>query len=104
MSAWGARRLFMVLAATLFALHAQPMDIAQPLHHARTAEQSHPIHDDGRCKSGCCDESACCGQAVEAKVFEAPERRSPIFDTSPDRAAIFAALGPPDPPPRSLAA
>lgn len=101
MSARNAKRLFMVLAAMLFALHAQAMDHVRAPTHGHAAEHSSPTHDEGGCDFGCCAASACCVQAVEAEGVEAQEHHSPVFRIVSHKVVASTAVSPPDPPPRS---
>lgn len=97
------KRLFLLLAAFLFAFHVQAMDHVPAAPHVHSAAHNSSGRPD-RCDSGCCSTAACCVQAVVAYEVDAPEPRSPIFVIPSRRAVALAAVGPPDPPPRSLAA
>lgn len=102
MRARSLRSLLMAMAAILFALHVQAMDHERAAPHGHVADASSSVHEDA-CGLGCCAASACCVQAVEADGVEFPERHSPVFRVTSQQAAAFAAVGPPDPPPRSRA-
>lgn len=103
MYARSAKRLFMILAGMLFALHVQAMEHVNASAHERAVEHSSSGHADGRCGSSCCSPAACCVQAVAAEAFGIPECRPPSYSIVSQRADPLAAVTPPDPPPRSLA-
>lgn len=98
-----AKRLFLLLAAFLFAFHVQTMDHVPAAPHVHASEHNASGHSDSRCASVCCSTAACCLQAVVAYEVDAPEPRSPIFVIPSQRAVALAAVDPPDPPPRPLA-
>lgn len=103
MAGRNAKRLFLLLAAILFAFHVQAMDTASATPHGHAAAHDSSRHLDGRCDSVCCSTTTCCAQLVGAYEVDATEPRSPIFAIPSQRVVALAVVGPPDPPPRSLA-
>lgn len=104
MAGRNAKRLFLLLAAILFALHVQAMNHAPAARHLHTAESGSSGHSDNKCESTCCSTSACCVQAVVAIDVDTPSLRAPVFPIPSQQAVALAAVDPPDPPPRSFAA
>jgi hypothetical protein len=102
MSARSAKRLIMVLAAMLCALHVQAMEHVLAPAHQHAAVHLSSDHDDGRCGTGCCSSAACCVQAVAAEAMDVPERHPASYGIVSQSAEPLAAVSPPDPPPRSF--
>ena len=95
---------YLALPVILFAFHVQAMNHAPAARHLHEAESGSSGHSENKCESTCCSTAACCVQAVVVIEIDPPSLRAPVFAIQSQQALALAAVDPPDPPPRSIAA